>query len=83
MMPTQSRAARSGGADLGTQRHVAGLFEGPEDTADVLVPLVVESLKRGDRVVHLVEGREGYLERLATELDVSSAVESGQLEIRT
>jgi len=83
MMPTRSRAARLGGADLGRQRHVAGLFEGPEDMTAVLVPFVVESLERGDRVIDIVEGREAYLERLASEIDVSGAVESSQLDIRT
>jgi AcrR family transcriptional regulator len=49
----------------------------------VLVPFVVDRLERGDRVIHLVESRDAYLERLATETDVSAAVASGQLDVRT
>jgi AcrR family transcriptional regulator len=82
-MPKRSHAAHLEAADLGMQRHVAGLFEGREDAADVLVPFAVESLERGDRVIHFVEGREAYLERLAREIDVSGAIESSQLDIRT
>jgi AcrR family transcriptional regulator len=49
----------------------------------VLVPFVVERLERGERVVHLVGSRDAYLERLAMEIDISTAVASGQLDVRT
>jgi AcrR family transcriptional regulator len=82
-MPSTSQALRLGEADLGRQRHVCALFEGPEDAADSLVPFVLEGLRRGDRVIHLVEDRKAYLGRLTNMTDVSAAVESGQLDIRT
>jgi AcrR family transcriptional regulator len=82
-MPTRSHAARLGGTELGSQRHVVGVFEGPEEATGVLVPFVVESLERGDRVIHFVEDREAYLERLTRTIDVSDPIESGQLDIRT
>ena len=70
-------------AELGRHRHVCGLFEGPNDAEGVLLPFVLEGLARGNRVIHAVEDREAYLGGLARRIDVSAALESGQLEIRT
>jgi AcrR family transcriptional regulator len=70
-------------AELGRHRHVCGLFEGPNDAEGVVLPFVLEGLARGNRVIHAVEDRDAYLERLARRIDVSAALESGQLEIRT
>jgi AcrR family transcriptional regulator len=80
-MPAPS-AMRLGDANLGRHRHVCGLFEGADDAADVLVPFVVDGLERGDRVIHIVEDRAAYLDRLARSTDVLAAVESGQLDVR-
>jgi AcrR family transcriptional regulator len=82
-MPANAPGVRVGGADLGRHRHVCGLFEGPEAAAEVLLPFVVDSLARGDRVIHIVEDREAYLQGLALRTDASAAVESGQLDVRT
>jgi AcrR family transcriptional regulator len=82
-MPARARGVRLGGAELDGQRHVCGLFEGPEAAAEVLLPFVVDSLERGDRVIHIVEDREAYLRGLARRTDPSTAVESGQLDVRT
>jgi AcrR family transcriptional regulator len=79
----RSEGARMADAELGRYRHVCGLFEGPYDAEGVLLPFVLEGLARGNRVIHAVEDREAYLEELATRIDVSGALESGQLEIRT
>ena len=73
---------RLGDANLGRHRHVCGLFEGAKEAADVLVPFVVDGLQAGDRVVHIVEDKEAYLDRLARWTDVDAAVESGQLDVR-
>jgi AcrR family transcriptional regulator len=70
-------------AELGRHRHVCGLFEGPTDAEGVLLPFVLEGLARGNRVIHAVADRAAYLEGLARRIDVSAALESGQLEIRT
>jgi AcrR family transcriptional regulator len=70
-------------AELGRHRHVCGLFEGPSDAEGVLLPFVLEGLAHGNRVVHAVKDRDSYLEALARRIDVSAALESGQLEIRT
>jgi AcrR family transcriptional regulator len=69
-------------ADLGRHRHVCGLFEGPDDAEGVVLPFLLEGLARGNRVIHAVEDREAYLDGLARRIDVSAALESGQLEIR-
>jgi AcrR family transcriptional regulator len=82
-MSIRSRGARIADAELGRHRHVCGLFEGPDDAEGVVLPFVLEGLARGDRVIHAVEDREAYLEELARRIDVSEALESGQLEIRT
>ena len=82
-MATLSRAVRLGQADLGKERHICALFEGAEDAASVLMPFVVEALDRGERVIHLVGSRRAYLKRLSGEIDVSSVLESGQLDVRS
>ena len=82
-MAQRSRAIRLGSAQLGRERHLCGLFEGPVDAASVLVPFVVDALEAGERVVHLVESREAALETLAASVDVPAALDSGQLDVRT
>jgi AcrR family transcriptional regulator len=82
-MSIRSRGARVADAELGRYRHVCGLFEGPNDAEGVLLPFVLEGLDRGDRVIHAVEDRDAYLGGLARRIDVSAALESGQLEIRS
>ncbi len=74
---------RLGESLLGRHRHVCALFDGPDEADAVLVPYVLDRLRAGDRVVHVVESRERYLARLEAELDVPAAVESGQLDVRT
>lgn len=49
----------------------------------MLVPFIVDALQRGDRVIHLVQDRDVYLRRLSQEADVSAALDSGQLEVRS
>jgi AcrR family transcriptional regulator len=82
-MPTRREGVHLGDADLGGQRHVCGLFDGPDDAANALVPFILEGLERGERVVHVVEERQAYLGRLADRTDISAALESGQLDIRS
>jgi AcrR family transcriptional regulator len=82
-MPAASRAVSLGGEELGRLRHVCGLFDGQDDEASVMDRFVVEGLITGERVIHLVESRDAYLERLGAVIDVSAAVESGQLDVRS
>jgi AcrR family transcriptional regulator len=81
-MPARPPAPRLGDADLGRQRHALGLFDGPQDAAEVLVPFVIDGLRAGERVIHVVEDRAAYLEHLARHVDVEPAIESGHLDIR-
>jgi AcrR family transcriptional regulator len=82
-MSIRSPGARLADAELGRHRHVCGLFQGQDDEEGILLPFVLEGLTRGNRVIHAVEDRDAYLEGLARRIDVSEALESGQLEIRT
>jgi AcrR family transcriptional regulator len=82
-LPAASRAVSLRGAELGRLRHICALFDGQDDEADALDRFVVEGLITGERVVHLVESREAYLGRLSTVIDVSTALESGQLDVRS
>jgi AcrR family transcriptional regulator len=59
------------------------MFDGEDDEASTLDRFVVEGLVSGERVVHIVESRDAYLARLGTVIDVSAAVESGQLDVRS
>jgi AcrR family transcriptional regulator len=83
--PLVSRLQRIAGADLGDGRHLCGLFEGPDDAYARLLPVVVESLQRGERAVHIVDGalRDEHLDRLSSYgVDVSAALGSRQLDVR-
>jgi len=82
-MTTASRVVSLGGAELGRLRHVCGLFDGQDDEASVLDRFVVEGLIMGERVIHMVESPAAYLERLAAMIDVSGAVDAGQLDVRS
>jgi len=82
-MTKGSPAVRLGGVPLGRSRHVCAVFDGAHDAAAVIVPFVLDRLAAGDRVVHLVESRDAALTRLAPDLDVPAAVESGQLDVRS
>jgi AcrR family transcriptional regulator len=82
-MATRSRDVHLGGARLGRLRHVCGLFDGPADAARVLDPFVAEGLARGERVIHIVHDPRAYLRRIATQADVSLAVDTGQLDVRS
>jgi AcrR family transcriptional regulator len=82
-LPAASRAVSLGGAELGRLRHICGLFEGEDAEASTLDRFVAEGLVAGERVIHIVESRDAYLERLGAAIDVSAAIESGQLDVRS
>jgi AcrR family transcriptional regulator len=80
-LPTASRAVSLGSAELGRLRHVCGVFDGQDDETRILDRFVAEGLITGERVIYAVESREAYLEHLGASIDVSAAVESGQLDV--
>jgi AcrR family transcriptional regulator len=82
-MPDRAAEVRLGESVLGRHRHVCALFDGPDDAAAVLVPFVRDRLRARERVVHVVQAREPYAATLAAVLDVSAALDSGQLDVRT
>jgi AcrR family transcriptional regulator len=82
-MPAAPRAISLGSADLGRLRHICGLFQGDDDQASTLDRFVVEGLVTGACVIHIVESREAYLERLGAVTDISAAIDSGQLDVRS
>ena len=82
-MPAAARAVSLGSAELGRLRHICGLFDGEEDEAGTLDRFVIEGLVTGERVIHVVKSPDAYLERLGAVIDVSAALASGQLEVRS
>jgi AcrR family transcriptional regulator len=83
MVSMTTQDVRLADATLGRRRHVCGLFDGTEEATTALLPFVVEGLRAGARVVHLVETPAPYLARLGAELDVDQAVSSGQFVVST
>jgi len=82
-MPSPPRVPRLGAAELGKRHHICGLFSGPGNAADAMVPFAIEGLAAGERVVEIVKDRSALLERLAGSIDAAAAVASGQLAILT
>jgi AcrR family transcriptional regulator len=80
---TAHPAARLGGSDLRSERHVCALFEGAADAANAMLPFVIEGLERGERVIHLVRDAKTYFRLLRARAGIQSAVASGQLDVRT
>lgn len=85
-MRTSALAVRLAGEDLGDQRHICALVDGPEDAYELLIPFTVDGFEQGDRAFHIVDpkARHAHLDRLsASGIDVPAATASHQLEIRT
>jgi AcrR family transcriptional regulator len=59
------------------------VFEGQDEESDVLDRFVADGLGAGERVIHLVESPNAYLEHLGAVLDISTAIASGQLDVRS
>jgi AcrR family transcriptional regulator len=86
LMATATRSARLGGKDLDDHRHAVALVNGPDEALDLLTPFVLEGIEQGDRVVHIVDPQlhATHVQRLrAAGPDVTAALDSGQLEVRT
>ena len=85
-MRSATRTVRLAGHELGEHRHVVALFEGPEEADELLVPFIADGLRRGDRVVNILDPavRDAHLARLkAAGIAVTAATASGQLDVRT
>jgi AcrR family transcriptional regulator len=82
-MPQRGDAVLLGGIDLGRHRHVCLLLEDSDTGAALLTDFVLERLAAGDRVVYVGEERHALLARFQRRADVSAAVASGQLDLRT
>lgn len=82
-MPMASRSVSLGGAELHRLRHICAVFHGSAGEASVLERFVVDGLTAGERVLHVVESRDAYLDRVGALMDVSTAVDSGQLDVLT
>jgi AcrR family transcriptional regulator len=74
------------GGELRDARHVCGLFDGPAEADEALLPFIVDGLHQEERAVHIVDParRIAHLEWLsAAGIDVDAALGTGQLDVRT
>jgi hypothetical protein len=74
------------GVALGSHPHVCAFFRDQDEEYRVLIPFIVEGIRRGEKVFHTINPRSlaTHLERLqAAGIHVRQAQQSGQLEVRT
>lgn len=74
------------GGELRDARHVCGLFDGPAEAHEALIPFIVDGLQREERGVHIVDParRATHLDWLAAAgIDVDAAFAAGHLEVPT
>jgi AcrR family transcriptional regulator len=81
-MSPQPLALRLGDEELGDSRHVCGLFEGAEQGRRAVLPMLLDGLRSGDRVVYLTKDPATIRDTLARELDVAPLERSRHLDIR-
>jgi DcmR-like sensory protein len=82
----RNRQIRLGGSALGTRSHICAFFNNPDDEYRVLLPFIKDGLQCGEKAVHTVDPDrcDDHLRRLAAAgIDVATACESGQFELRT
>jgi AcrR family transcriptional regulator len=77
------RRLRLGDDPLDGTSHICGLFDGPDEAADVLGDFIAEGIAQGERVVHIVEGPDVATDRARRARHLAAAVESGQLSFRS
>ena len=73
------------GSSIGDVRHVCAFFNSEDEEYRVLLPFIKDGFLCGDKAVHIVnpDQRQRHLARLkAAAIDVDSATESGQLDLR-
>ncbi len=74
------------GSQLGDVRHVCAFFNNEDEEYRVLLPFIKDGFACGDKAIHVInpEQRAGHLQRLSEAgIDVASAEQRGQLELRT
>src|SRR6266851_7600054 len=74
------------GRALGSHPHVCAFFRDQDEEYRVLIPFIVEGIRRGEKVFHTINPRllATHLERLqAAGIHVRQAQQSGQLEVRS
>ena len=74
------------GSELGHVRHVCAFFNSDEEEYRVLLPFIKDGFERGDKAVHVVnpDQHRDHLQRLAAAgIDIPTAQQSGQFELRT
>jgi AcrR family transcriptional regulator len=82
-MPQRGHSVLLGETDLGRHRHVCLLIEDSATGAGLLTDFVIERLAAGDRVIYVGAKRHALLARFRMVTDLSEAVSSGQLDLRT
>ena len=79
----ERRSMRLGEADLGRHRHLCLLIEDAPSGTAILTSFVRDRLDAGDRVLYIGQKGEALLAQFQRGGDLSGAVASGQLDIRT
>jgi AcrR family transcriptional regulator len=80
---SQPRVLTLAGQGLGNDRHVCALFDGPDVARGILRDFVREGLEQGDWIIHVVEEPASYLRSVADDVALTTAAESGQLDVRS
>ncbi len=73
------------GSLISDVRHVCAFFNSEDEEYRILLPFIKDGFTRGDKAVHIVnpDQRQRHLAHLkAAAIDVDSATESGQLDLR-
>jgi hypothetical protein len=84
-MATESHSVQFAGGKLGGQRHICAFFNSIDEEHRVLRSFIKEGLDRGEKAFHVVdpELRDKHLKLLAeADINVSRAIDTGQLEVR-
>jgi len=63
-------------------RHVCGLFDGPGQRSALVAPLIRDGIDAAERIVYLVDSPKASVRELASRLDASGPLASGQLDVR-
>jgi len=84
-MTATAQPVHLAGSTLDRKRHVCAFFHSRNEEHTVLMPYIQEGFRNGDRAFHIVDPdfREAHLEVLAAAgIDVKTAMDSGQLDVR-
>lgn len=85
MSANSERSIHLAGFNLGKHRHVCAFFNNQEQEDKVLVPFLKEGIDQGEKVFFSIEpeSRQHLMEKLRlAEVDITQALERGQLELK-